>query len=457
MGNNYKFDERGYQMFISPRGEVFCMPPGGDMNHYIRKGFKPVFTHELQDSETGRVVKYGDPSGPVRDNMWRGERCFLLGGGPSLKNFDWNLLRGERVIAVNRAMEVYPDADIVCSLDQRWLAWTTNGELGKDAQAAYRDFKGAIVMVKVYGKEGDYPPRIQLVQGHGNPNELSPSLRYGLGYASNSGFVALNLALVLGCNEVYLLGFDMKGGSDGYQAHFHNGYPERQRRTVYKKFMLVFDKVAGMAQEKARIVNLNPDSALECFPKQEGFPIPAPVFVSCYTSDYLDSAMRLIESLKQHKLVYDVQEYEDQGSWEKNCNFKPYFIRDMRKKHRGRPVVWVDADAVINDRPTLLYQLDCDFAAHHLNNELLSGTLYFGPKRGASSLITHWIKRTEEQPEEWDQRNLDYALCQWKFGKTYELPASYCKIFDNAAQRDFAAVIEHYQASRRVKAERALA
>ena len=455
MGKQYKFDERKYQLFVTPSGEVFAMPPGGDMNTYVRKGFSPVFTHEEQDTEPGRVIRYGDPSGPVRDNMWKGERCFILGGGPSLREFDWTLLRGERVIAVNRAFEVYPDADITCSLDQRWLAWTTNGKLGPDAQAAYRSYKGAILMVHVYGTKSDYPPRIQLVEGHGNPNELSPSLKYGLGYASNSGFVALNLALVLGCNEVYLLGFDMKGGSDGYQAHFHNGYPERQRRTVYKKFMLAFDKVAAMAQEKARIVNLNPDSALECFPKSEEFPTPAPVFVSCYTEDYKASAMQLVESLKQHKLVFDVEQFDDQGNWEANCNHKPYFIRDMRSKYRGRPVVWVDADAIVKERPKLLYQLECDFAGHHLDKELLSGTLYFGPGRGASSLVTKWIKRTKERPQEWDQRNLAYATCQWRFGKTYELPASYCKIFDNARQRMFDGVIEHYQESRRVKAERA--
>ena len=34
---------------------------------------------------------------------WKGQRCFIIGGGPSLKGFDFKQLKGEKIIAINKA------------------------------------------------------------------------------------------------------------------------------------------------------------------------------------------------------------------------------------------------------------------------------------------------------------------------------------------------------------------
>ena len=38
----------------------------------------------------------------LEDDTWKGRRCFIIGGGPSLRGFDFSSLKGELVIGVNR-------------------------------------------------------------------------------------------------------------------------------------------------------------------------------------------------------------------------------------------------------------------------------------------------------------------------------------------------------------------
>ena len=58
------------------------------------------------------------------DGSWSGRRCFIVGGGPSLKGFDFERLRGERVIAINKAFYDVPFADIVFAMDSPFLIWS---------------------------------------------------------------------------------------------------------------------------------------------------------------------------------------------------------------------------------------------------------------------------------------------------------------------------------------------
>ena len=41
------------------------------------------------------------------DRSWKGKPCIVVGGGPSLQDFDWELLCGWRVIGVNRVYEKF--------------------------------------------------------------------------------------------------------------------------------------------------------------------------------------------------------------------------------------------------------------------------------------------------------------------------------------------------------------
>ena len=463
-------DHSGWKVFRDPKGEIVRFPPCVQDETYTRKGYQrlkvmpppetPPPKLEIQD-EGGRLVRqvgrpvYDSEYPRVRDNDWQGERCVVIAGGPSLRGFDFERLRGERIITVNRAHEKVPWSNVNISLDWRWWCWTTNGALGRVSQELWRTYKGVKLMIdgdEENPKADDYPPEVQVVPAYPNANKFSVSIEYGLGHGSNSGFAALNLALVLGAEEVYLLGFDMRG-EHGKQAHWHDEYPHQQGDPVYKKMIAAFRIALHHIYERwphVRIVNCNPHSALDAFEFGDLPDKPAmPLFVSFFTPDYADDAERLRRSIDAQGLGCDIERVESLGKWEHNCSFKPSFIRNMRRKHPGRALVWIDADAEVVQRPTLFAkQNGTDFACHWLNEELLSGTLYFAATANATRLMNKWEKLCKENPDTWDQRVLVGALEGWK-GTARELPGAYCRIFDNPHQKDIEPVILHHQASRR--------
>jgi hypothetical protein len=172
---------------------------------------------------------------------------------------------------------------------------------------------------------------------------------------------------------------------------------------------------------------------------------------SYYSPPYRREAMGLMESLDALGLDdYAVTAIEDRGSWERNCAFKPTFIRHKMVAH-DRPIVWLDADARVRSKPVLFDTLDgFDFACHYRYGvELLSGTLWFGNTPGGWALLREWEYECAAHPDEWDQRCLAVAVPKVPGLRTYVLPAEYVRVFDDPKMGE--AVIEHMQASRRLR------
>lgn len=66
---------------------------------------------------------------------------FIVGGGPSLMNFDWSLLDGKNVLVVNRAIEKVPNALA--------LVWN-DVKFHKDNQERINNFKGIKITTTRY-------------------------------------------------------------------------------------------------------------------------------------------------------------------------------------------------------------------------------------------------------------------------------------------------------------------
>jgi hypothetical protein len=183
-----------------------------------------------------------------------------------------------------------------------------------------------------------------------------------------------------------------------------------------------------------------------------------PVYVAYYTTGtpYEEEAKLLRASLDLFRLEYEIQGVPSLGSWQKNTQFKAFFIQEMLAKYSDRPVVYLDADAIVRAYPILFDEINCDIAVHHYDNkrrnfkELLSGTVYFGTSSKAREIVEVWIETNRELPEQWDQKNLQLALDRVPDVSFVELPPSYCLIFDLMKDQG-PAVIEHFQASRRFK------
>lgn len=136
---------------------------------------------------------------------------FLLGGGPSLAKIDLGMLKGQYVIAINRAYEIYPEASMLFFADHSFFEEHQEGicasPIPVKATAAKR-LLGSPEFLTVNRDRST--KRSSLIQGNGTvPN-------------TNSGLMAANLAFQLGAKLVVLLGMDLKEVKG--RKHWHDGY-----------------------------------------------------------------------------------------------------------------------------------------------------------------------------------------------------------------------------------------
>ena len=195
------------------------------------------------------------------DGSWAGRRCFIVGGGPSLKGFDFGRLRGERVIVVNKAFYDVPFADVMFAMDRSLLDRVTSGKLGENYRQAFETFPGVKLWLDLFGYS--YPPSVYSLPAAGEIG-WTKSLREGLCHGQNSGYGALNLAMVLGADPIYLLGYDCSKGPEG-EKNYHDGYPSGGNPEALNIFKRAFEAGTALLNGKPRIINLNPNSALRCF------------------------------------------------------------------------------------------------------------------------------------------------------------------------------------------------
>ena len=150
-----------------------------------------------------------------------------------------------------------PWADALYGCDARW--W----DIHKDCDG----FAGA--KWSSHDKEGQSNDKTAAADKHGlhivkgapgGGFSTDPSLIH---YGDNSGFQALNLAILLGATYIVLVGFDMRHVKG--KSHFFGDHPQGLfQRPEYESFAKKFDKAA--APDGVTIVNATPGSALKCYP-----------------------------------------------------------------------------------------------------------------------------------------------------------------------------------------------
>ncbi len=190
------------------------------------------------------------PLWTVPKGAWKGEPCFILGGGPSLKAIDVNRLRGKgRVIAINAAFLIAPWADVLYIAD-----------LG-----CYRNFKDRAHLFE--GEHFVTRSKISDVDPAHNVKRVNKSLKMALSdeagtvVGQDSGSNSLNLAYLFGASPIYLLGFDMTPGN------WHDLHHKPQDVKHFKTYTHYLTRMAPeLARRGIEVFNCNPKSALTCFP-----------------------------------------------------------------------------------------------------------------------------------------------------------------------------------------------
>jgi len=173
------------------------------------------------------------------------------------------------------------------------------------------------------------------------------------------------------------------------------------------------------------------------------------IIVSYFTNDkYKKELQNLLTSINKYGLSYYIEELKDKNNWVLNTHYKPWVIKRALLLF-NRPIVFLDADAVIKKYPELFENIKKDIAAYFSESgNLLSGTLYFKNTLESLKLIEMWKNECLINKDVWDQNILKECVQKRRIDIEH-LPKCYCQIFDSL--KNEVPVIEHYQASRRYR------
>jgi hypothetical protein len=210
-----------------------------------------VQRRNLSITTTGEATKR--PISKV-DPILAGETVFIIGGGPSLMDFNWNALYGKKTIAINKSLLSFPQANILYWTDSRVYSWMKN---------EIDNFKGPKYTIRDHPS---YVGDIKILR-RGNKFGLEES-KDTLSHGNNSGYAAINLAYHLGAKRIILLGYDM--GNDGRRGHHHDGYPVPVTGDdIYRdQFVPGFRVLADLLKTKGiEVYNASPRSLLTVWPK----------------------------------------------------------------------------------------------------------------------------------------------------------------------------------------------
>lgn len=184
----------------------------------------------------------------------------------------------------------------------------------------------------------------------------------------------------------------------------------------------------------------------------------SPIFIAFYTRGtlYEKEAARLVASLGKFGLSHDVTPIDCRGGWVENTSYTATHIARMQAKYPTRPIVYLDADAVIWDRPVIfevLPESGADIAVHYrLGSEMLNGTIWLAPTEPARQVIEKYREFVIRHHPVNEQRMLQNAIAEMADTlKVHDLPAGYCFIPDimkNDLAPNEQPVIAHMQASR---------
>ncbi len=208
---------------------------------------------------------------PLPEDIKAGEfnnECYIVGGGPSLTKFDWKKLDGKFVIAINRAYEVLPDAQIIYFTDDDYWSRHAKGMLAHKGKK-YRGRLAKRAVIK-------HPDVLELQL---QPQPSGWSDQFGeLYHGSNGGFACIQLAAQLGFTTIYLLGYDMKHrgkynrGAKNCKGttHWHNGHRRIDPATAYTMMKRHYQKmVPNVKKRNLNVINVNTPKGTDL----KGFPI----------------------------------------------------------------------------------------------------------------------------------------------------------------------------------------
>lgn len=198
----------------------------------------------------------------VGEPFWSDRPVFIVGGGTSLKGFDFDALRGRGyVLAVKQAWRDLPFADACFGLDRAWQTWARD-DLVALAQrmplwiAVEPELKARFVG-KIAGAH-----YLKMTARHETMSKAPDTIESG----GNSGFGAFNFAYLKRARRIVLLGFDF--GPSHYDPSAYTPRPDDHNLRYMQGWADNFSKTLPQLRAAGvTVLNGSPASKISAFPK----------------------------------------------------------------------------------------------------------------------------------------------------------------------------------------------
>jgi len=183
--------------------------------------------------------------------------CYIVGGGPSLKTFDWSLLDDPKlfVVAINSSHIKLPNCNLIYVTDPPYIQG--NMETLKAHKAPV--WQGAL--------NPNNPKKLPVVDQQVHLQSANGLITnrgtYASAHGSNSVYAFLNTAVNLGFKKIYLLGVDLKWQKKGdtTTSHWHSDIHPHKRidaETVYKKMQDAYKTIKKPLLDMGiQVINVN--------------------------------------------------------------------------------------------------------------------------------------------------------------------------------------------------------
>lgn len=198
---------------------------------------------------------------------------YIVGGGPSLKGFDFSRLQNKPCIAVNKSIFDVPNAKYFITMDYTFKMKiakrleefnntpSTKVFVVNYASGSVKDIDGQIRDVRfkiLYDLQGfDVIIKSRRVRGVGDNFKTFCN-------GDNSGYCALQFAILMGYTTIHLLGIDLIV-DNANDTHYHGGYgynTDKVKRNLMK-FLPHFEYgVSKAVRSGINIISYNPMSPL---------------------------------------------------------------------------------------------------------------------------------------------------------------------------------------------------
>ena len=198
------------------------------------------------------------------------DKVYIVGGGASLKGFDFEVLKDKDTIAINKAVLDVPNANYFITMDYTFLKKLRDGinkvvSLDNTTKVFVLNFAGNSLKY-LGGLVKDVKKNIVYDLRHFDLTIKSKKQK-GLGddfinfcHGNNSGYCAFQLAILLGYKKINLLGIDLNITNN--YSHYHNLYPQNNERFENKLEEYYQNWKIGLEEAKKRKIKVTSNSKI---------------------------------------------------------------------------------------------------------------------------------------------------------------------------------------------------